>query len=93
MLTNRFYVGVVPYRGEEYPGKHQAIIPEELYQQVQLRRAKHGRKNTRGGITGTLQGMLSCSWCGNPIHSERNYHGDPRYRERHGWPARPMAAR
>ena len=86
MLSNRFYVGIVLYRGEEYPGQHQAIVPESLFEQVQLRRAKHGRKNSKGGATGALQGMLSCGNCGNPIHSERNHQGDPRYRERHGWP-------
>ena len=86
MLATRFYVGVIRYRGEEYPGKHQAIIPEDLYQQVDQRRTKHGRKNTKGGITGALQGILSCGHCGNPVHSERNHQGDPRYRERHGWP-------
>ena len=86
MLSNRFYVGVILYRGEEYPGQHQAIIPVSLYEQVQLRRARHGRKNSKGGITGALQGMLACGYCGNAIHSERNHQGDPRYRERHGWP-------
>jgi len=86
MLSNRFYVGAVLYLGEEYSGQHRAIIPESLYEQVQLRRAKHGRKNSKGGITGALQGMLSCGYCGNAIHSERNHQGDPRYRERHGWP-------
>ena len=86
MLANRFYAGVIVYQDQEYPGQHQAIISEPLYQQVQLRRLKHGRKNVRGGITGALQGILSCSSCGNPVHSERNHQGDPRYRERHGWP-------
>ena len=47
LLANRFYAGVIPYQNEEYPGKHRAIIPESLYQQVQLRRHKHGRKNIR----------------------------------------------
>ena len=86
MPANRFYVGVISYQDEEYPGKHRAIIPESPYQQVQLRRHKHSRKNIRGGNTGALQGMLFCRSCGNPIHSERNHQGDPRYRERHGWP-------
>ena len=59
MLANRFYAGVIVYQDQEYPGQHQAIISEPLYQQVQLRRLKHGRKNVRGGITGALQGILS----------------------------------
>ncbi|MBI4302288.1 MAG: recombinase family protein [Chloroflexi bacterium] len=86
MLTTRLYTGIITYKAGQYPGKHEAIVPKELYEQVQLLRAKHCRKNTRGGITGALQGLLSCGHCENAIHSERNYHGDPRYRERHGWP-------
>ena len=85
MLTTRFYTGVVPYHDKEYPGKHDAIVSEGLFQEVQLRRRKHGRKNVRGGLTGALQGMTACGFCGNSIHSERNHLGDPRYRERHGW--------
>lgn len=86
MLSAQFYTGVIPYRQQDYPGQHQAIIPHELFEQVQLLRNRHGRKNIRGGITGALQGILFCGHCGNPIHSERNHQGDPRYRERHGWP-------
>jgi site-specific DNA recombinase len=86
MLATRFYIGVIRYQGQEYPGQHRAIISEDLYQLVEQRRARHGRKNIRGGITGALQGILSCGHCGNAVHSERNHQGDPRYRERHGWP-------
>ena len=30
----RFYVGVVTHKGTEYPGQHEAIISEELFQAV-----------------------------------------------------------
>jgi hypothetical protein len=36
--------------------------------------------------------MVCCSHCGNSIHSERNHQGDPRYRERHGWPCTSKGA-
>jgi len=35
LLKNRLYLGEIPYRGEIYPGKHQAIVERGLWQQVQ----------------------------------------------------------
>ena len=85
MLTTRFYTGVILYKGKEYPGLHEAIVADELYQQVNMRRAHRGRRSVLKGVTGALQGLVSCGHCGNNIHSERNYRLEPRYRERHGW--------
>ena len=30
MLKDRYYIGVVTYKGEEYPGRHEALIDEDL---------------------------------------------------------------
>lgn len=35
ILTNRYYVGKVIYRGEEYEGRHEALVTPELFEQVQ----------------------------------------------------------
>jgi hypothetical protein len=34
MLHNRTYIGEAPYKGESYPGEHEAIIPHELWDRV-----------------------------------------------------------
>jgi site-specific DNA recombinase len=83
MLNTRFYCGVVTYQGQEFPGQHAAIIPEDLYLQVQARRQRRtGRRQVRG-VKGVLQGMISCARCGRPLQSDRQIRGAPMYRERH----------
>lgn len=35
MLKDRYYLGFVSYRGEEYPGRYEALIDDELFDKVQ----------------------------------------------------------
>ena len=83
MLSCRFYLGKVRNNGEEYSGRHEPIISEELFNRVQAR--KHSRSNVRTvqGPKGLLQGIISCGNCGNGIQSDRHRLGGPMYRERH----------
>lgn len=37
MLTNPFYVGVIRYQGQEYPGNHPSLITASLFERVQRR--------------------------------------------------------
>src|SRR3546814_6931660 len=39
LLTNRLYRGEVTHRDQVYPGEHQAIVPEALWDAVQTRLA------------------------------------------------------
>lgn len=39
MLNNRVYLGVIVYDGHEFPGKHPAIISEDLFAKVQAKRS------------------------------------------------------
>ncbi|MCC6237291.1 MAG: recombinase family protein [Dehalococcoidia bacterium] len=87
MLRCRFYVGVVEHKGSEYAGRHAAIVEEELYERVQLRRrGERQPRRQRSGPPSVLHGMLHCGNCGSALHSDRNQFGYPLYRERHGWP-------
>ena len=36
LLRDRYYLGYVSYKGEEFPGRHQPLVPLELFEQVQL---------------------------------------------------------
>ncbi len=83
MLNNHFYCGYVKYKGKEFPGKHEAIVSEELFQRVQARR--HRREHIRlvHGPKGLLQGMVACRHCGNRLQSDRHRQQVPLYRERH----------
>jgi site-specific DNA recombinase len=47
VLSNRIYLGEVSHKGQCHPGEHEAIVPRELWDQVQakLRSDNQGRRN------------------------------------------------
>ena|GEM_PF-372284 len=73
ILTNPFYIGIVRYRGVEYPGLHEAAIDRVLWERCQDIRARRrrqggGRLATRGQ-GGLLSELSYCGWCGARLHS------------------------
>ena len=84
MSANVFYAGVVRYKGEQFPGQHERVVPPALFQRVQQRRAASHQRRRPLRRVGVLQGLVACAACGSTIHSELNRHGQGRYRERHG---------
>ena len=83
LLNNHFYCGWLQYNDQEFQGKHEAIISEELFQQVQSKRHSHLIARTVHGPKGLLQGMIACACCGNGLQSDRHRQQVPMYRERH----------
>jgi site-specific DNA recombinase len=85
MLKNRFYVGEVQYKGEWYPGVHEAIISEELFercQEVRRQRApKRGTTARKGSRVYPLTGVAYCARCGEGLRGSytggRRYYRDP----------------
>ena len=65
ILADRYYTGVVEYEGEEYPGRHDALISVELFERVQRVLALHGGGGTRQRTHHHyLKGLLWCGRCG-----------------------------
>jgi DNA invertase Pin-like site-specific DNA recombinase len=61
LLSNPIYIGKVVHRGDVYPGRHQAIVDQDLWDAVQElmahnRRTRHASTNVRS--TGILTGLL-----------------------------------
>ncbi len=86
MLGCRFYLGVINWNGEEFPGQHEAVLTADIYDRLQAikRRRLHARRV--GGARGVMQGRVGCIRCGNPLHSDRQHRtGLPMYRERHSF--------
>jgi site-specific DNA recombinase len=84
MLTNRFYVGEVEYHDEHFPGLHEPIISDELFervQQVRRRRASERGKAPRKSRVYPLTGVARCARCGWPMRgssaSGYRYYRDP----------------
>jgi site-specific DNA recombinase len=78
LLRNRYYLGVVSYRGVEYPGKHPALVEPELFERVQMileDRDQHVLKPRRHHHY--LRGLLSCGRCGSRLQytTGRGRHG------------------
>lgn len=66
LLTNPTYIGVVEYNGARYPGKHEAIIDEEMFNRTQnLLAGNRGnlRKSVRSPEGAILGVKLKCAHC------------------------------
>lgn len=70
ILNNRFYVGMVTFRGQTFPGKHQPIIEIDVFERCQdLLKGKNRRvRNANHYLAG---GMFVCAHCGYGITGER----------------------
>lgn len=96
LLTNITYLGKIRYKEEIHQGEHQAIVPEELWNNVN-KKLKHNGKT--GGIAvrnkfgALLKGLVRCACCDcamTPNHTTKG--GNKRYRyyvctaaQKRGW--------
>jgi len=46
MLRNRLYLGEIPHKGRSYPGAHNPIVDEPLFEAVQQRLSSAGRRRS-----------------------------------------------
>ncbi|MFZ0664666.1 MAG: recombinase family protein, partial [Acidimicrobiales bacterium] len=68
MLSKRVYVGLVSWKGVEYPGTHQSLVSVETFATVQAilhSRAQSGEKPSRHRHY--LRGSLFCKRCGSKM--------------------------
>ena len=64
ILHDPYYTGVIRYKGELYPGRHEPLISKELFLRVQdvlAERAKRGQRDRRHHHY--LKGLLFCDRC------------------------------
>ncbi|MBN1458757.1 MAG: recombinase family protein, partial [Armatimonadetes bacterium] len=66
LLNNHIYLGLVTHKGQHYPGEHEAIIEQELWDQVHAilevnHRARAGE--TRAKSEALLRGIIRCAHC------------------------------
>ncbi|WP_410671267.1 recombinase family protein [Amycolatopsis sp. cmx-4-68] len=68
ILVDRYYLGYVEYEGEEYQGRHEALITPELFDRVQRVLALHGGGGTRERRHNHfLKGTVWCGRCGRRL--------------------------
>ena len=84
ILHNPFFTGKVLYKGQLYPGVHQAIIDEDLFNRVQekLKVSKNRSKTFSPSYRQyLLKGIARCIYCGYPLWAETSTKGFTCYRE------------
>lgn len=81
MLKNPLYIGRVPHKETSYPGEHQAIIEQELWDQVQNLlngNLRHDPKQHRSKQNPFI-GLLYCGTCGGAMGLVHTKKGNKRY--------------
>ena len=76
ILKNPFYVGKVRHKDELFDGRHQAIVSQELFDDVQEqmtrnRSRKSAASNGKKPNPHLLTGLLRCHECGTVLWSQR----------------------
>ena len=70
ILRNPYYKSCVTHKGQVYQGQHEAIIPENEWEQVQEIFSKHGggaRKRENMMSPSFLKGIIRCESCDTPM--------------------------
>jgi site-specific DNA recombinase len=70
LLKNVFYIGKIPWNGQVYPGAHEPLISEELFDAVQ-RKISGGKPPVYSKHNSLFRGMLECEECQGRITWER----------------------
>ncbi len=77
LLNNPLYIGEVTHKGVRYPGEHEAIVTQKLWDQVHAILAQNHRARgaqTRTKTEALLRGLLRCAHCGcamGPTYTKR----------------------
>ncbi len=95
LLTNVVYLGQVRHHDQVFPGQHQAIVDEELFNRVGalLRmNCNSGGKFVRNKCGALLKGLVRCKACGSAMSHSFATRGERRYRyyvcinaQKRGW--------
>ncbi|HSX35964.1 MAG TPA: recombinase family protein [Patescibacteria group bacterium] len=66
ILDDPYYVGIIRFDGQEYPGAHEPLISKELYAKVQQK--LHGKRPNRyRQHNPVFKGVISCKNCGGLV--------------------------
>lgn len=70
LLKNRYYIGIIDFNNQTYPGVHEPLIKKELFQAVQDK--MHNKQPTkRRRLDPVLKNMLHCGYCRKIITWEK----------------------
>jgi len=76
LLTRRFYIGKLVWKGQEYKGVHKPIISKKLFYQVQHLLEERGKfSGEKGKHKFLLRGIAYCENCGQKLTGEHHKRG------------------
>lgn len=82
LLSNRIYIGQTVHKDKAYPGEHEAIVSQELFDAVQAKLAERTNPkspNASRKVVSLLAGMIHDS-TGRPMSPSHSYNHGRRYR-------------
>jgi len=83
IIKNVLYIGKVKYMGQIYPGLHEPIIEEDIFEKAQEilvhNRVKRQRRKNNKNL-GLLSHLLRCKACNSPMFHTYSVKGDYNYR-------------
>jgi len=87
MLRDPYYAGFVVYKGDIYPGRHEPIIGQDLFDRVQeVLNARSGRGTRDRILQHYLKGLLFCERCHDNGRTSRLIYTEARGRsKRYGY--------
>lgn len=83
ILTNPKYIGLIDYKGQNYPGQHDVIIDQNTWDRVQAILKKNCRtrsSQTRRKTAALLKDILRCGHCGRAMGATFTNRRGKRYR-------------
>ena len=83
LLQNRFYLGEVQYKGQWYPGVHEPLVSQDVFDRCQAvrekRRVKVGTSARDASREYLLTGIAKCARCGGHMRGDYSMTNQKRY--------------
>ncbi len=67
VLTNKYYIGIVTWKGVEYAGKHPPLIDKQVFDDVQAMLGTHRNGEKERTHTHYLRSSVYCGSCGSRL--------------------------
>ena len=70
MLKSRYYIGIIDFNGQTYPGVQESIISKETYEAVQ-KKMHYKRPEKRRRLDPLLKNIITCGYCSKVVTWEK----------------------
>ena len=82
LLSNKTYLGLTVHKDATYPGEHDAIVSQSLWDRAHGMLSHDGRTNQRGKgkVQALLKGLIRCGHCNSAMYGSYTKKGGKVYR-------------